>query len=66
MDQEEKEKFIPVYITRREAQIIETVRRLEYGKAIVYKQDGKPVRVEVVESRMLKENGDGVNLKIKE
>ncbi len=61
-----KQKFIPVYITKREAQMIEAIRALTYGKAIIHKQEGVPVRVEINRSVMLKDDNEAINLKIKE
>lgn len=45
--------FKTVQITEAEANILEDIRRVKYGRVDIYIQEGKPYRKEIVEQKRI-------------
>ena len=52
-----KKKYIKFSLTKREVQIIVALRNFTYGKMLIYKAEGKPHRIEISESLIIKDDG---------
>ena len=46
-------KMITVEIAEKEFKVIEYLRKIQFGKAIIYKADGLLVRIEIIESEKI-------------
>jgi hypothetical protein len=49
------EEYIVVKITKREANLIEKLRKYPYGKFTVHKIDNKLIRIEILDSQMIED-----------
>lgn len=60
MDKEENVRLL-VNLTLYEAAVIKALRGIEYGKLIVFMDNGKPIRRERIDSELIKPS-DGMDL----
>lgn len=54
----EPEKTIDVVITRREAVLLQKLRKYAFGKIIVHKMNGVVIRIEPQSSELIEENDE--------
>jgi len=52
------EEIIVVKITKREAVLLEKLRKYAFGRFLVHKADGLLIRVEINDSQLIEENTD--------
>lgn len=52
------QQLVDVKITKREAVLVQKLRRYAFGKFLVHKVDGVILRVEVTDSQLIEENMD--------
>lgn len=50
------EKKIVIEITKREAVLLQKLRKYPFGKFLVYKADNRIIRVEITDSQMIEED----------
>ena len=53
------EKEVSVIISARESHLLKILRQYQFGKIMVYKANGRLVRVEPTESYLLNDNDEG-------
>jgi len=58
------EKMVTVKISGREANLIAILRKYPFGKFVVHKANGLLVRIEIQDSRLIKEE-NGLDLAVK-
>ena len=55
---EKKEEIVVVKITKKEAVLLDKLRKYAFGKFVIHKANGILVRMEIIDSQMIDENTD--------
>jgi len=52
------EEYVVVKITRREAVLLDKLRKYPFGKFLIHKMDGILIRIEINDSQLIEESTD--------